>query len=84
MEPQGPRWGLAVAPGKGPGQVLPLWARALDERVALGALGPVEEPREQVPRCPLPGPFLLWFLCLGGGAKTREKAVGTGLMLRLG
>ena len=60
------------------------WARALDERVALGALGPVEEPREQVPRCPLPGPFLLWFLCLGGGAKTREKAVGTGLMLHLG
>ena len=73
-----------MAPGKGPGQVLPLWARASDERVALGALGPVEEQREQVPRRPLPGPFLLWFLCLGGGARAREKAVGTGLLLRRG
>ena len=53
-----------MAPGKGPGQVLPLWARASDKRVALGALGPVEERREQVPRRPLPGPFLLWFLLL--------------------
>lgn len=77
--------GPGCGPGKGSGQAPPLWARASDERVALGALGPVVEPREKVPRRPLPGPCS----CSGsqgpgGGAPAREEVVGTRLLLRLG